>query len=365
MATKLFFHAANNALSGTFPTGEQSTFTADWNCANASTLKVMDLTAGVSQTSRAGTTSAIVSSQRGFLGFFCTDTFDVNQTVGGGGQTLTLNIAHSISDITANIGASLSANVYVWRPSTGVVVGTICANLNLSGDANATSTGELCDRGTSISTTLVNALAGDVLICEAWHTFSQTSATALDFVFYFDGTTQNNVSNTSVSNHASYLNLSADTLTFGTPVSTLNGDFAATLAAESLAASGSVVVSGTFVANLSDFSLSAAGIVADPIIYVGNFSATLAPFAFSSSGSKTLLGSSQSGGGGGGKDYGHIPSRSSNRAFTKLLDNEFKPKRKPRVVAQKPAVKPTPILLPKPEEEREEDYSILLLLAVL
>lgn len=59
MATRLFFHAASNTLSGTFPTGEQSAAAnADYTATGANTLRKMDTTAGVSQASIVATTIA-------------------------------------------------------------------------------------------------------------------------------------------------------------------------------------------------------------------------------------------------------------------------------------------------------------------
>ena len=230
------------------------------------------------------------------MGMFATDTFNVGQTVGGGGQTMTLNIANSESNLSMNLGANLQCNVYVWRPSTGTKVGTVCANLAMTGDAEPGAANSIrVNNCTTASTTQVTAAAGDILVCEIWQVHTQAAATAYSGSFYMEGSVETATTNTVVTNHASFLNFSTSTLTFGTPSSSISGSFSQTLGTVALSTNGDVVVtasknatlstvalttngdvvsSGLFSNGLADASLSATGSLSSTV-YTGTLSATL------------------------------------------------------------------------------------------
>lgn len=237
MATRLYLHDAANPISGTFPGSAQSALTQNYASAGATTLRTMNATIGTGpMVSSAGTSLAQNTVQNGLYGMFCSQPFDVNQSVGGGGQTLTINIANRESSLSMNLGTGLSAMLYVWRPSTGALVGTVSANLALTGDLEPTVTSAArSNQGTVTTTTLVNALAGDVLICEVWQTHTQALNTAYTGTFYYDGATVTTSVNTTVTNHASFVNFSADNLTF---VTQATGTLSFTTEAASLSATG-------------------------------------------------------------------------------------------------------------------------------
>lgn len=216
MATRLYFHNAANVLGGVFPTGEQSVLVADWTGAGANTLRTMNATKGVLQSAITGASLATLTEQKGFCGFFCSDTFLVDQPVGGGGQTVTLNIANANNGTMMALGGDLRFNVYVWRPSTGAIVGYVGDALPLTGDAVVSNASERVNQGTSVDTVAVSALAGDVLICEVWQIHTQTLAVTRNGTLYYDGTVVNLVTNAFVTDHASFLEFSADNLVFGT-----------------------------------------------------------------------------------------------------------------------------------------------------
>lgn len=215
MATKLYFHNASNPLSGTFPTNETSAVAPDWVASTATTLKTMSGSIGAAQVSKAGTSPANVNPQDSFLGFFCSDTLNVDQTVGGG--SITLNAAEAESNAVANFWIN-SLNVYVWRPSNGTKVGTVvdATGSSLGGTEPTSASSEQVTHITGITSSAVAGLAGDVIICEVWGRQSTTQTVARTCTFYYDGTTENTTENAVVSNHASYIEL-AETLTFGTP----------------------------------------------------------------------------------------------------------------------------------------------------
>jgi len=100
MATRLYFHNASNAQTGTFPTVEQSAAAATQTATGANTLRTMDTSLGTTVASLAVTTGANTTAQNHFMGYFCSPPLDVAQTVGGG--TMILNGAETESNLAAN-----------------------------------------------------------------------------------------------------------------------------------------------------------------------------------------------------------------------------------------------------------------------
>ena len=207
MATKLYFHDAANALSGTFPTGEQSARTSSNAVTGSGTLRTMNRTIGAAQVNSTFTFStANNTTYNTFHRFFCSPPLASDQTVGGG--TVVLNVADYQGGSSTNHWID-SINLYVWRPSTGAVVGTLKDAVNLGGTEPAPSTIQVTHI-TGITTTAVSALAGDVIICEIWaNWFNETNGNKTGR-FYYDGTTENTTENAVVPNHASYIELAED-----------------------------------------------------------------------------------------------------------------------------------------------------------
>lgn len=209
MATKLYFHNASNALSGSFPSGEQSSRTPTWSATGATTLRTMNTSIGTGQQSLAGSSVATISTQDAFMGFFCSETLSGPQTVGGG--TLILNAAEEESNGNANFWID-AINIYVWRPSNGTKVGTVVDAIDLGGAE--LSAGENVTHITGITTSSVSAADQDVIICEIWANHANNMNTSYTCTFYFDGTTENTTENAVVSNHASFVEFT-ETLSFG------------------------------------------------------------------------------------------------------------------------------------------------------
>lgn len=314
MATKLFLHDAVNALSGTFPTGEQSSaLTATKPVLNSGTLRTMSSITGTTEVARSFSSSITVAAQALFCAFFCSDTFNVDQPVGGGNEVITLNIANRESSTSMNIGSDLRASVYVWRPSSGTVVGYVNDGGVMTGCAEPTAAlAKRVNQGSVTSTVTVSARAGDVLICEVWQLFVQSSAVNLSGAIFYDGPIQNTTVNASVSTHASFLSFPTSTLTFGAPpvlsiscsfgqtlgTATLAGvggvalsaSAAPTLATIGLTTVGRVAVSSGAVANLADLTLSGAGTVADPGTISCSFGQSLAALTLGGIGAVALAG---------------------------------------------------------------------------
>lgn len=207
MPTRLYFHNATSGLSGTFPTGEQSAATATGVTATgAATMRVMDLNIGTGQTSVNITTAANTNNVNNFLRTFVSPPLIGDQVVGGG--SMILNAADQESSTNANFWIN-SCCVYVWRPSTGTKVGNVrdAAGTSLGGSEPSTSNSMQVTHITGITTSAVNALNGDVIICEIWTRTTQAQATAYTCIFQYDGTTINTTENAVVTNHASFLEL--------------------------------------------------------------------------------------------------------------------------------------------------------------
>lgn len=209
MPIKLFFHNASNTLTGTFPTAEQSSRTAVATATGANTLRTMDNRVGVSQASLTATMLNNTNVQDLFMGFFCSQPLYGAQTVGGG--TWRLNVADNESSTNANAWVD-GVNIYVWRPSTGVRIGTILDSSNLGG-TEPTVASSIQVTTFTFTTSAVAAQSGDVIICELWEQNQASMGGTYSCIVYFDGTTETLTENTVVTNHASFLEIS-ETLLF-------------------------------------------------------------------------------------------------------------------------------------------------------
>lgn len=257
MATRLYFHAAANSGTGTFPSGEQATATATVSATGAATAKTMDTSVGASQAALSYTSSATTARQWVYLGMFISPTLNAAQTVGGG--AIILNGADSEANLASN--AWLNAlNVYVWRPGTGTKVGTVrdSSGVSLGGTEPTVAPGEQVTHITGITSSAVSAAAGDVIVCELWIDINvQSMGSAYANTVYYDGTTVNTTENSTVSNHASFIEL-AETLTFGYP-NPITGSASAVASASAVELSSAIKATGTCVA-----SASATGMIDDP-----------------------------------------------------------------------------------------------------
>lgn len=206
MPTRLYFHNATSTLTGTFPTGEQSSVTANVTATGAATMRVMDTNIGTGQTTINITTSASTAARNNFLRTFVSPPLVGDQVVGGG--NMILNTADQESNLSANFWVN-SLNVYVWRPSNGTRIGIIrdAGGTSLGGTEPSAANSTQVTHITAITSTAVNALDGDVVICEIWTRTTQASATAYTALFMYDGTTINTTENAVVTNHASFLEL--------------------------------------------------------------------------------------------------------------------------------------------------------------
>ena len=206
MATRLFLHAAGHVFGGTFPTAEQAAASSIQRIAGATSIALMNTTTGTTQTSITFTNFASSTVQTYLLKIFTSPPISGSATIGGG--NMIINNAGSESNAAMNFFAGNTANIYVWRPSTGTLVGTIkdAANSSTLGLGNAeVGTGETAFHITSITTSPVAASSGDVIIYEMWARFTPGMATAYTGNVFWDGTTVNTTAGAAVTNHASFI----------------------------------------------------------------------------------------------------------------------------------------------------------------
>ena len=219
MATRLFFHAATSPVAGTLPSTEQSALTSTINGDAQTVNRLMDTTTGTAQTSILIVSAATTSAQKYYYSKFVSLPLSMTNITA---QTWTYNFAAE-EELGSNqfpvSGGSddVYLNIYVWRPSTGAKVGTIFDTQTAAGliSEGAAAT-EVAYHLTLSGAAVASAAVGDVIICEIWFECSQSAATAADNFFYFDGTTVNTTSGSTVSNHASFIE-TAQNLTFSTP----------------------------------------------------------------------------------------------------------------------------------------------------
>ncbi len=315
MAAKLYFHNAANALSGTFPTGEQASWTKD-GVSGSDTLKTMNTTIGTAQASLVTGANGSATVYE-FFGFFCSPPVAGAQTVGGG--AITLNAAEAKSNNAASFIID-SLNAYVWRPSTGALVGVIREGADLGGTTPTTNNSEQVTHITGITSTAVSMADADVIIAEVWGHYT-TGSNPNNATFYFDGTTENTTENAVVSNHASFIQFT-ENLTFagaGTSYTytadggAASGGVAPPVLSVVPPASGGAIAAGVAALVLGVSLLASggmqsgglAGLVSGSVVQAsgGAQSGGVADVTFTPSGSGVVI----PGGGFGGQSFGEAP----------------------------------------------------------
>lgn len=215
--TKLYFHAAASSVTGTLPSTEQSTLTAAVNGDAQTVNRSMNTTIGTSQTSRTVTTLAQTASQNLYFTKFLSEGMSNTSLAAG---LYTYNFAAAEPNLGANFPVTSNSkavyiNCYVWRPSNGTKVATVLdGNSALVYNEPTVINTETVMHGTFTGAAVGSITSGDVLVFEVWFQPIQGAATARINTFYYDGTTQNTSQGTTVSNHASFLEL-PDLLLFG------------------------------------------------------------------------------------------------------------------------------------------------------
>jgi hypothetical protein len=204
MASRLYLRSLTNNQSGTYPTGEQSASTPNFSGASATTMMRMNPTKGTTMVGNNGTTLANITPQLGFMRYFTSPPLNGAQTISG---TITLNVAVGESAAQANL-INITPHVYLWRPSTGAYITLMYNTQQTKTEPTAPNTTVWHIPGLAITT--ANGLNGDVIICEIWFGMTQANATARTVTLSYDGSVENTTDMAVVSNHASYLEFSAN-----------------------------------------------------------------------------------------------------------------------------------------------------------
>jgi hypothetical protein len=204
--TRLYFHAVLNTLPN-LPTTERSTLTAN-KVVDAETVnRTMSTIIGTVQTSLTLTSNATTALQRYYFTRFVSDTLTNVTSITA--QTWTYNFSTNNQSLSSRFPVNgtnqpVRVTAYVWRPGTSSKVGDIV-------DGNSASTVDVSNAAQKAHITtftgnqVLGVQAGDVLCFEVW--FEMTQATASSWIdpFFYDGPTVTTVNNTTVSNHASFI----------------------------------------------------------------------------------------------------------------------------------------------------------------
>jgi hypothetical protein len=180
--------------------------------------------------------------------------------------TMSLSVADSETNLNVNHCVN-GAAVFVFRPSTGAIIGRLHFNDALTSVLEPTSASS--EQVSYVSRTMrpvdgadtdvVDAQAGDVLVVQIGAQFTQGMGTAYSVSFYFDGTTVNTTENAVVSDHASYIEFSRNIAFGGAPTTqAISGSLASsasgtgTLTDRSTPISGSAAAESATLGTLTD-----------------------------------------------------------------------------------------------------------------
>jgi hypothetical protein len=235
VATKLYFRNLNAAdsVAGTLPTSERSAATANATSGAIALQKKLELVKGSGTSVRSLASVASAASQKMVFGIWITDPLASAQSLDALGG---VDFAFAAFETNANSNFAVNSfNIYVWRPSTGAVVGYI---LDFIGGGSVLPVSEagvgqykVCVGSVASAGPAVAALAGDVIVVEVWCMKTQSSATAYNDQILFDGSTERTVDGTVVSGtteNASYIILPND-IAFATSIESGDGAAAASL----------------------------------------------------------------------------------------------------------------------------------------
>lgn len=178
------------------PCGTELSSAASYNDTSTSTatninnLKELLPTPGTAQNSLTQTFPAQAVPLNTFWSFWATRPFTASATVGGG--NMTFRWAGSESNAAANWLGPNGLNIYVWRPSTGAIVGNLVTFTSLTATyvSAEVGTGQTAPAAYTIATSSVSASAGDIVVVELWSVHTPGMSTAYNGTLYFNGTTE-------------------------------------------------------------------------------------------------------------------------------------------------------------------------------
>ena len=195
-------------VAGTLPTAEQSALTSIKDAEAQTVNRTMDTFKGTLQTSVVLTSNATASAQDYYFTKFVSDALVSVSSITADNWVYAFSAKQS--NAAANFpcdGADkpLYLNVYVWRPSTGAVVGTMLDGNTASVYAEPGGTTQVSEYGSFAASAVAGVQDGDVIVAEIWFRVTQGGANARTDTFYFDGTVETNFLIAAASDHASYI----------------------------------------------------------------------------------------------------------------------------------------------------------------
>lgn len=214
--SKWYLHNAASSVSGTLPgTGSsQSSTTPSQIATGAGTNRLMDGTIGTSQVSIAQASLGQTAAQTVFFRRFVSPLLAA-QTIPASASTLAARVGDQTSNSTNSSFFIPYPVVYVWRPSTGALVGML-RDTPTSGGSLGAGTSEAWVSTGFVTPTSVVCQDGDVLICEIWGRCTQGMSQSYTWTFYYDGTSEWTSDGSAVSSAAAILLTPAITLFTGT-----------------------------------------------------------------------------------------------------------------------------------------------------
>jgi hypothetical protein len=196
---KFYLHDVTTSDTGTLPSASHSTNAPpSVTASGAATSRTLGATIGVLQTSGAGSTLSQTATQSMWIRTFCSDPIAA-QTIPKQLYVFRCGASESNTNSTMGLGFTL----YVWRPSTGAVIGSnplfdqgSFVSVTTTTEANYTVTAALSD------TIAVTAADGDILVLEVWRRPGTQAMTAsYTNTAFYDGTTES-----SATTNAAYVN---------------------------------------------------------------------------------------------------------------------------------------------------------------
>jgi hypothetical protein len=183
----LYFHDAASDVAGTLPGGTTES-TADstpsFTVTGAATNRKMNGTIGVAAVNQADARDSGAGVVNWWLRRFVSDPLDGAQSITG-----PWSLVGGFQESSTNANWECSGGVfYVWRPSTGARIGYVFDLPNQG--ATEPGTAATIVQTSSITSSTVAALDGDVLVFEWWA--DQTAVTMTGVytrTLYYDGTT--------------------------------------------------------------------------------------------------------------------------------------------------------------------------------
>jgi hypothetical protein len=217
LATRLYFHTPSSPVSN-LPTTNQSTLTpTSGKAVDAFTVnRTMDRTKGINDVGMNITMNSSTSLQTCYFTRFISEPLEMSSIAA---DTWTYNFAAWEASLNTNFPCSGTSKAiyilcYVWRPGVGKIGTILEGDSHLNFEEPSTVSTIKAISGT-FSGSAVTCQSGDVIIFEAWFKVTQSVAAAPSIQFRYDGINETTVDNTTVTDHASFIESTQDLVFVG------------------------------------------------------------------------------------------------------------------------------------------------------